>query len=135
MAFSVFSAFHALSDKTRSYVSLALIVAAVLGGVHLLQASQSDAQGQVLRDEAKPGDILMLASTTCIYCARARSWLTEQRVPFKECFIETDPACLAEFQARGGQGTPTLVVRNRTLVGFDPKQVADLLSPRPAAPG
>ena len=126
-----------LSARFRSYLSLALIVGVVMGGVKLVQGHQSIEQGQVLRAQAGPGDILMLASTTCIYCAHARAWLTEQKVPFKECMIETDPACLAEFQARGGQGTPTLVVRGRTLVGFDPDSVAQALlsRPRPASPG
>ena len=124
------------SERTRSYFALALIVGVVMGGVKLLQSHQSIEQGQVLRAQAKPGDILMLGSRTCIYCDRARAWLTEQQVPFKECVIETDPACLAEFQARGGQGTPTFVIRGRTRVGFDPTGIAEILSsPRPPNPG
>ena len=126
-----------IPERIRSLFPLAVIVAVVYGGVQLLQSREAVEQGQVLRSQAGPGDILMLGSTTCIYCAHARSWLTEQQVPFKECLIETDPACLAEFRARGGQGTPTFVVRGRTLVGFDPAGIAQtLLSlPRPATPG
>ncbi len=120
----------------RKFLPLFVILAVVYGAVALLQSRHSAEQGQVLRTQARPGDILMLASTTCIYCDRARAWMSGQRVPFKECMIETDPACLAEFQARGGQGTPTLVVRGRTLVGFDPARIAEILSrSRPPAPG
>ena len=125
-----------LSERVRSYVSLAVIVGLVYGGVQLLQGRHNGQQAQALRATAKPGDIVMLSSQTCPYCERARSWMSEQRVPFKECMIETDAACLAEFQARGGLGTPTMVVRGRTVVGFDPARVAEILSsPRAAAPG
>ncbi len=125
-----------IPERVRRLFPLAVVVAVVYGGVHLLQAGDAAEQGQVLRSQARSGDILMLASTTCIYCDRARSWMSEQRVPFKECMIETDSACLAEFQARGGRGTPTFVVRGRTVVGFDPAQLAEVLSsPRPPAPG
>jgi len=125
-----------LSEQVRSYVSLAVIIGLVYGGVQLLQGRHNGQQAQALRVAAKPGDIVMLSSQTCPYCERAREWMSEQRVPFKECMIETDAACLAEFQARGGLGTPTMVVRGRTVVGFDPARVAEILSPpRAAAPG
>jgi len=126
-----------LSERVRSYVSLALIVGLVYGGVQLLQGRHSGQQAQALRAAAAPGDIVMLSSQTCPYCKRAREWMSEQNVPFRECMIETDAACLAEFQARGGLGTPTLVVRGRTVVGFDPARVAGILvsSPRAAVPG
>ncbi|WP_158080835.1 glutaredoxin family protein [Pelomonas sp. KK5] len=114
--------------KWKDGLSLALICAVVLGGVHLLQSHASGAQGEALRAVVRPGDIRMLSSETCIYCTRARAWLAEQQVPFTECTIETDRACLAEFQARGGLGTPTLVVRGRTQQGFDPQRVAEALS-------
>ena len=125
-----------LSERVRSYVSLAVIIGLVYGGVQLLQGRHNSQQAEVLRTAAKPGDIVMLSSQTCSYCERAREWMSKQQVPFKECMIETDAACLAEFQARGGLGTPTMVVRGRTVVGFDPARVAEILSPpRAAAPG
>lgn len=116
----------------RGLLSLAVLVAAVLGLQAGLGAWQAGREGQALRELVRPGDLLMLSSTTCIYCERARRWLTEQRVPHRECFIETDAACRAEFQARGGLGTPTLVVRGQTLLGFDRARLLKMLS-RPAS--
>jgi glutaredoxin len=112
----------------RNLWPLATILALVLGGNALLRLWQAGDQGQALRELAQPGDILMLSSTTCIFCTRAREWLTEQNVPFRECFIESDAACRAEFQARSGPGTPTFVVRGQTLVGFDPARLQRSLS-------
>lgn len=116
----------------RGLLSLAVLVAVVLGLQVGFGSWQTHRDGSALRELVRPGDIVMLSSTTCIYCERARRWLTEQRVPHRECFIETDPACRAEFQARGALGTPTLVVRGHTLLGFDRARLLKMLS-RPAA--
>lgn len=120
----------AMSDQNRSLLTLALIVAATLGGSRLLQVWQAGEQGQVLRDLARPGDIVMLSSTTCVYCARARSWLSEERVPHRECFIERDAACLAQYQAQLAPGTPTFLVRGQRIVGFDRARIVAALQPR-----
>lgn len=121
--------------RNNSLLSLVLVVSAALGLNALVGGWHSRGEGEAMREQARPGDIVMLSSTTCVYCDRARSWLAEQQVPHRECFIETDAACLAEFQARGGQGTPTLVVRGQTIVGFDRERVLELLSRPAASPG
>ena len=76
---------------------------------------------------ARPGDIQMLSSTTCVFCAAARRWMTDQRVPFAECFIERDTDCAARYRALGGRGTPTMLVRGQMQLGFSPQQVLDAL--------
>ena len=93
-----------------------------------LQAWQSGGQGEAVRAVARPGDIRMLSSLSCVYCTRARAWMTEQRVPFTECFIEQDPACAAEFHAHGGRGTPTMLVHGQAITGFDRQQVLVAMS-------
>ncbi len=75
--------------------------------------------GEVLSQLARPGDIRMLSSETCPWCLAARRWMTQEGVPFQECFIERDPPCLADYQALGAAGTPTLVVRGQRVIGFD----------------
>ena len=114
--------------RPRFFIPLAVIVVVMLGGVQALQSWQSRGQGEALRAAARPGDILMLSSTTCGYCTQAREWMTAQRVPFTECFIEQDPACAATFQRMGGQGTPMVLVRGQVIVGFDRQRVLASLS-------
>lgn len=111
-------------------MSLVVIVAVVLGLSTLARGWQTRSDGEALRERVQPGDLLMLSSTTCPYCTKAREWLTEQRVPHRECFIETDAACASEFRARGAIGTPTLVVRGQTVVGFDRTRLLALLEAR-----
>lgn len=115
--------------RRSSWLQLLLIVAVVWGLALWAGARRDGDQGQVLRERARDGDIQMLSSQTCIFCARARSWLDEQRVPYAECFIETNAACLQEYQARGARGTPTFVVRNQTVLGFDRERIAAILAP------
>lgn len=108
-----------------------LLLVLVLGFMGLAQwagSRQAEQQGEQLRALARPGDIRMLSSETCVFCKRAHAWLSEQGVPFRECLVERDAACRAEYAARGAQGTPTFVVRDHTVVGFDRMRFIELLS-------
>jgi len=83
--------------------------------------------GERLAQRVQPGDIRMISSETCPYCLAARRWMTEQRVPFTECEIERDAQCLADYQALGALGTPTLVVRGQRVIGFDRARILQLI--------
>ncbi|MCE4553169.1 glutaredoxin family protein [Roseateles cellulosilyticus] len=80
-----------------------------------------------LARQVKLGDIRMISSETCPYCVAARRWMTAQGVPFSECFIERDAACVADYQALGAVGTPTLVVRGQRVIGFDRARIVDIM--------
>lgn len=107
--------------------SLALILLVVLGLNQWLGSRAARGEGQVLRELARPGDILMLSSTTCAICKNASAWLKAQQVPHRECLIEDDAACAAEYRARGAIGTPTFVVRGQTVLGFDRRRIGEIL--------
>jgi hypothetical protein len=49
-------------------------------------------------------------------------------VAFDECFIETDAACAARFEALRAPGTPVLLVRGQLQTGFDAQRVLGALS-------
>ena len=113
---------------SRDLLVLAALLGVAWGGMQLLRHRADAEDGAQLRSLAKPGDVLMLGSATCTFCAQARSWLDAEKVPYRECLIENDADCLREFQARGGYGTPTFVVRGHTVVGFDRKAIAKNLA-------
>lgn len=111
----------------------ALLVLAVLGlAVNMAVTWWKDRQDQALGRQiaalAVAGDIRMLSSVTCVFCARARSWLSLHGVAFNECFIERDPVCAATHQALMMQGTPVLMVRGRAQLGFEPERIAQVLA-------
>ena len=80
---------------------------------------------------AKPGDIHMIASVTCVYCAAARAWFDENRVSFTECLIERDADCAAKYNALMAPGTPVMLVRGKRLLGFSAQAIADALATKP----
>lgn len=110
------------------FAVLLLIVGVFLGLSRWAGRSVDEEQARALRAAARPGDILMLSFTNCVFCKQASAWLSDQRVPYRECFVEHDAACRAEYQARGMRGTPTFVVRGHTLVGFDRERLRALLT-------
>jgi glutaredoxin len=80
-----------------------------------------------LAARVQPGDIRMISSQTCGWCTVARRWFKDEGIPFQECFLERDEQCRADYVARGGLGTPTLVVRGQTVVGFDRARMLEIL--------
>ena len=113
----------------RRVVPLILFALAMWLGVQLLQGASGERLGKELSAQARPGDIVMLSSLTCIPCAEARVWLTEHKVAFSECFIERDADCAARFDALQSPGTPTLLVRGQRQIGFSAERVAQALRP------
>ena len=114
--------------KLRSVLVLAALVLAAFAAMQGLQAWSKARLGPQVAAAAKPGDIFMIASVTCIYCAAARAWFDANRVPFTECLIERDARCAAHYSALMAPGTPVLVVRGRRLLGFNAQAVADALA-------
>jgi glutaredoxin len=121
------------SPAVRQVLGLLLLVGAVGGGMQLMGAFRQARLGPQVAAAARPGDIQMIGSVTCVYCAAARAWFDAHRVPFSECEIERDARCAAAYAAFGAPGTPVLLVRGRRLVGFDAQAVADALHAAPEA--
>ncbi|MEO5696882.1 MAG: glutaredoxin family protein [Burkholderiaceae bacterium] len=112
----------------RSRLGLALLVLVIAVAVQGLSWWSRERLGAQVAADARAGDIHMISSVTCVYCARARAWFEENRVPFTECMIERDEQCAAAYTALMAPGTPVLLVRNQKLVGFNARAVADALA-------
>ena len=115
----------------RSLIGLAVLLADVSTASEGLRAYQAAARGRELAQLARPGDITLLSSLSCVFCERARRWLTMHQVPFTECFVERDSTCAERYQALGALGTPTLLVRGQPQRGFDVGQVLARLQAAP----
>jgi glutaredoxin len=115
----------------RALIGLVALVLVVSGASEWWREHQAQQVGRALASLARPGDIEMVSSTTCVFCTRARQFMTLQQVPFSECFIETDAACARRYQALGAQGTPTLMVRGQVQLGFSAAAVQGALRRQP----
>ena len=116
-----------LAPPHRRILVLVLIVLGVATGMQVLNRWTTTRLGPQVAALAKPGDIQMIASVTCVYCAAARAWFNANHVPFSECEIERDAQCAAAYNALMAPGTPVLVVRGQRLLGFNAQAVADAL--------
>lgn len=112
----------------RSNAVAVLMVGLLAWGLgRVVQTQVRDGQADALRAVARQGDIRMISSVTCIFCTKARQYMTEHRIPFEECVIERDAACLNDYKRLGASGTPTMLVRGQRQLGFDPLRVTAAL--------
>jgi hypothetical protein len=113
-----------LSAQQRSLGGLLVLVLVVNAGSSLWARHYQASLGEAVAKNAQPGDIQMLSSDTCSICVVARHWFTAHRVAFSECSIERDVACQQKFAVSLAQGTPVLIVRGQTQLGFSAERVA-----------
>ena len=109
--------------------SLAFVLLLVWGGTQALQWWSARQLGADASAHARPGDIQMISSLNCVYCAKARAWFTQQNIPFSECMVERDAACAAQYRALLAPGTPVIVVRGQPQVGFSAQRIEAALRP------
>ena len=117
----------------RQWLAPVLIVLAVYLGMQWWQGRHGDETGRQLAALARPGDIVMYSTDTCVYCHRAMDQLEAWGVPYTECDIDRDRECAQTYQAAGSPGTPLMNVRGQWQLGFSAQGVLNTLQngPRP----
>ena len=120
----------ALRASRRSLVALAALVLGITAASTWWTGRHEAQVGRQVAALAKPGDIRMLSSDTCGLCVVARNWLQQHAVTFSECSIERDATCRTAFEASRSPGTPVLLVRQQTQVGFNPERLQAALQRR-----
>ncbi len=72
--------------------------------------------------------VLVYTTRTCPWCTRAKAYLAQRRVPFREVDIERDPSAARDLVRRTGQtGVPVVEIDGRPVVGFDRQRIDRLL--------
>ena len=75
--------------------------------------------------------VLVFTTPTCSWCTRAKAYLREQRVPFREIDVSRDASAARDLVRRTGQmGVPVVEIDGRPIVGFDRDQIDRLLGLR-----
>lgn len=118
------------SIARRPLLGLIALVVVAAGAMQAVGWWSRERLGAQVAAAARPGDIRMIGSVTCVYCAQARAWFEANRVPYSECLIERDAACAEQYNALMAPGTPVMIVRGKRLVGFSAQAVADALTTR-----
>lgn len=119
--------------KRGELIALGVVMALAFGAGQWMRGSRAPgtseqaAELRSLLEQGGRAPLEMISSTHCAYCTKARQWLTEHRVPFQECFIETDAACRQRYVQAGAMATPTFVVGKSVVLGLDVARLTQLL--------
>lgn len=71
--------------------------------------------------------VILYSQPGCPPCFAAKAFLQARNVPFDYKDVQADSAALEELLALDSRSTPTLVVDNEVMVGFDPDRLTLLL--------
>ena len=75
--------------------------------------------------------VILFSTASCSWCKRAKRYLTENRVRFKEVDIERDPKAAQDLIKKTGQtGVPVIKIGGKWIVGFDRLAIERELSRR-----
>ena len=77
--------------------------------------------------------VVVFTTPTCSWCTRAKTYLAQRRVPFREVDVSRDASAARDLVRRTGQsGVPVVEIDGRPVVGFDKAAIDRLLglSPR-----
>jgi len=116
-----------MKNRPRSLLVLTALIIGVCLAAEGLQTLTNNRLAASVRSRAQQNDIYMVSSVTCPYCAQARAWFSENKIPFRECYIERDEQCASQYRALMAPGTPVLLVRGRKIVGFNPRAIETAL--------
>ena len=68
--------------------------------------------------------VIVFSSPTCVWCARAKSYLRSQGVPFRDVDVSRDRAAAYDLVRRTGQmGVPVIEIDGQAIVGFDQDRI------------
>jgi glutaredoxin 3 len=71
--------------------------------------------------------IKLYTSSSCPYCMRAKKFLKEHGIKFKEINISVYPQAAKELKEKTGQtGVPVILTGNHKIVGFDEKKLRNI---------
>ncbi len=80
---------------------------------------------------ARAHRVLVFTTPSCPWCRRAKAYLRERQVPFREVDVSRDAAAARDLIRRTGQmGVPVIQIDGRPIVGFDRLQIDRLLGLR-----
>ena len=72
--------------------------------------------------------VILFSTNSCSWCRRAKKYLKENKVPFKEINVERDPSAAREIQKKTGQtGVPVIKIGSKWIVGFDKEKIESTL--------
>ena len=72
--------------------------------------------------------VLLYSQPGCPPCHAAKLFLQVHEVPFEYKDVQADPVALQELMELNSRSTPTIVVGEEVMIGFDPDRLESLLT-------
>jgi glutaredoxin-like YruB-family protein len=71
--------------------------------------------------------VILYSQPGCPPCYAAKHFLTSREIPFEYKDVTADPSALRELVKLNSRSTPTIVVGDEVMIGFDPGRLEQLL--------
>jgi len=71
--------------------------------------------------------VILYSQPGCPPCFAAKHFFTSREIPFEYKDVAADPQALQELVALNSRSTPTIVVDNEVMIGFDLDRLEQLL--------
>jgi len=72
-------------------------------------------------------EVVVYTQPGCGPCAAVKEFLASHGVDFVERDIRQDPSALADLRRVGALATPTVIVGDQVIVGFDAERLREVL--------
>ncbi|MBV8673438.1 MAG: NrdH-redoxin [Acidobacteriaceae bacterium] len=71
--------------------------------------------------------VLLYSQPGCPPCVAAKQFLKARHVVFEYRDVQADPTALRELIELNSRSTPTIVVDDEVMIGFDPNRLEEML--------
>lgn len=71
--------------------------------------------------------VILYSQPGCPPCSAAKQFLSARNIPFEYKDVQADPAALRELVRLNSRSTPTIVVGEEVMIGFDPERLESML--------
>lgn len=72
---------------------------------------------------ASSGEVILYSTAWCGYCTKARNFMNEKGIAFREEDIEKSASARQAYDALGGRGVPLLNVKGTVISGYNPQAI------------
>jgi len=73
------------------------------------------------------GRVILYSTTWCGYCKKARRWLRQNNITFREYDTEKSERGRRDYQAMNGKSVPIIKIGKQRINGFRPSELTQLL--------
>jgi len=75
----------------------------------------------------RPGEVTIYTTPTCPWCHKAKAWLRDKKIRYREIDVTSDRKGLDEMVKISGQtGVPVIVVGEEVIVGFNQNRLNEI---------